>query len=402
VSLAESRPSLELPPHLAHLTRVSVAGYELVLFEEAPELIDAMVCDLRTASQRIWLESYIIAADAAGQEIADVLLERAAQGVDVRVMYDSVGSVSTPTSFFERLSEGGVKVHGYRTLRATLSRRSFLQAFNRRDHRKLLVVDDTVGYFGGMNIVDQRNIQTVADAKARHLPVSAGWRDLHVRMTGPQQADLAEAFDQLWRRVHRLKRGRQKWPLDRLTPEGEDLIAFFDCRPAFRKRQPARVYVPLLRQARHDITVLMAYFIPVGRVLREFVRARRRGVRVRVVIPEQSDVRLVRWATRHFYSFLLRRGFQIYERKDRMLHSKVMVIDDRWSIVGSCNLDPRSLRLNLELIAAIRSRAMATAVKRICRYEIQHSERITLAHWHKRTWLERIGDRIAWSLRRWL
>ena len=159
-----------------------------------------------------------------------------------------------------------------------------------------------------------------------------------------------------------------------------DSIFFFDSRPSLKNRRPHRVLVPLLKQARREIIVSMAYFIPVGRVLRELIRARRRGVRVKVIVPQQSDVKIVEWATRHFYEYLLKRGIHIYERCDRMLHSKAMVIDGRWSVVGSCNLDPRSLRMNLEFLAVIHSPQMAAALKRVCYEEICASERVRLAH----------------------
>src|SRR5690606_19696249 len=124
--------------------------------------------------------------------------------------------------------------------------------------------------------------------------------------------------------------------------------------------------VPLMKLARQEITVSMAYFLPIGRVLRALIKARRRGVRVRVIVPGQSDVRLVQWATRHFYGALLRRGIEIYERRDCMLHSKAMVIDGMWSVIGSCNLDARSLRINLEFFAVIRSESLATVLLQIC------------------------------------
>ena len=390
------------PPQLADLPHVEVAGNVLVLFTESPPLVAAMVHDVRSARRRVWLESYIIADDAAGLELADALLERAAEGLDVRVIYDAVGSVGTSKAYFERLAAGGVQVHAFRTLWSTVWRRRFLTAFNRRDHRKLLIIDDDVAYFGGMNVVDQRGIHSVADAKARHLPASAGWRDVHVRLTGDKQPEIAAAFDRLWKREHRRSRTGAPWPIARLAEREGEAILTFDCRPTFRHRRPARVFVPLIVQAEREITVSMAYFIPVGRVLRALVRARGRGVRIRVVLPGVSDVRLVQWAARHFYQYLLRHGIEIYERRDTMLHSKVMVIDDLWSLVGSCNLDPRSLRLNLEFLAAIRSQEMAKAVKQICVYEIDNSDPVTLDKWHRRRWWQFLLDRIAWSLRWWL
>src|SRR4029078_9039525 len=181
-----------------------------------------------------------------------------------------------------------------------------------------------------------------------------------------------------------------------------DAIFFFDSRPRFKKRRPQRALVPLIRQARKEITLSMAYFIPVGRVLRELIMDRRRGVRVRVIVPGQSDVKVVQWATHHFYEYLLKRGIRIYERSDRMLHSKVMVIDGQWSVVGCCNLDARSLLLNLECFAVMHSSPMAQALDRICQEEIRESVRVTAERGRGRSCWQRLLHRAAWTMRRWL
>ena len=383
--------------------RVKVAGHELALYEESGPLISAMVEDIYSAKARVWLESYIFANDDAGQAVANALIDRARAGIDVRLMYDAVGSLSTPGALFSRMQEAGVQVHAYHTLREAVRRQALFRIFNRRNHRKLLIVDDQVGYFGGMNIVDQSGLKTVEDAKRHNLPASAGWRDVHARMVGPQQAELAEAFQRLWQRsLHRKPSSWPVWPIRNMLQTIEESIWFFDCRPSLRYRQPHRMLVPLIRRAKRSITISMAYFIPVGRVLRALLKARRRGVEIRVIVPGKSDVRAVQWASRHLYSYLLHRGIQIYERKDLMLHSKAMVIDGEWSVIGSCNLDPRSLRLNLEFVGVIRSRDAAAAVLRICNYEVENSDCVTLTDCNNRTWLQRAGDRAAWSMRRWL
>ena len=384
-----------------------VAGHDLTIFEESPPLVAAMIDDIEQACQRVWLESYIIANDAAGRAVGEAMIRRAAAGVDCRLMYDYVGSAATPSSFFTWLERSGVQVRGYRPLWQMLWRFRSLRWFHRRDHRKLLVVDDRVAYFGGMNIVDQSGIHTVEEAKARNLPASAGWRDVHLRLAGPRQHEVADAFARLWRRprLARLVRRRRRWPrwpVRRMFIEQGEGMYFFDCRPQLRHRRPTRVLAPLVRQARRTITLSMAYFIPEGAVLRELLRASRRGVKVRVIIPGKSDVKSVQWATRHFYDKLLRRGIRIYERKDQMLHSKVMVIDDEWSLIGSCNLDPRSLRHNLEFFAVFRSSAMASEVRRICCFEMRNSRRVTLLDCLGRHWWQRLLDRLAWSFRRLL
>lgn len=394
-------PSAHRPGEVGALR---IAGHDVTIFEESPPLIAAMIGDIEQARERVWLESYIIADDAAGRALGDAMIRRAAAGADCRIMYDAVGSNATPSSFFSRLERSGVQVRAYHSLWNALWRFRSLRMFNRRDHRKLLVVDQRIAYFGGMNIVDQSGIHTVAEAKARHLPASAGWRDVHLRLSGPRQAEVAEAFANLWRkrRIGRRRRRWPRWPIRRMLVARRDGIYFFDCRPQLRHRRATRALVPLLRRARRSITLSMAYFIPQGRVLRELLRARRRGVKVRVIIPGKSDVPAAQWASRHFYEKLLTRGIRIYERKDQMLHSKVMVIDDDWSLIGSCNLDPRSLWYNLEFFAVFRSRAMAATLRRICGFEMRNSRRVTLLDCLGRPWWQRWLDRLAWSMRRWL
>jgi cardiolipin synthase len=405
--MSQLESSESAAPATAHrhgeLAALVVAGQQLTIFEESGPLIDAMVDDIRRAQRRVWLESYIIAADAAGKAVAEALKERAAAGVDCRVIYDAVGSSSTPSAFFRDLAAAGVHVHAFHTLWESLWHFRSLDVFNRRDHRKVLVIDDRVAYFGGMNIVDQSGITTVEQAQARNLPASAGWRDVHVRLEGPLQRQLAEAFRRLWQRIHLHRRPRRvRWAVREMLATRGESIHFFDSRPWFKYHQPRRVFSPLIRGARHTITLSMAYFIPDGRVLRDLLRAAKRGVKVRVIIPGNSDVPAVHWATRYLYARLLKRGIRLYERKDQMLHSKVLVIDGVWTVLGSCNLDPRSLQINLELIAAIHSRAMASAMNRIARYELRNSRRVTIADVHNRSWRQRLLDWLAWSFRRWL
>jgi cardiolipin synthase len=326
--------------------------------------------------------------------------------LDVRLLVDAWGSFSAPAALFDRLREAGVKVHLFHAFLDAFYAVRFLQVLNERDHRKLLVVDEHVAYFGGMNVVDQSGLRTPADAKSRRLPVSAGWRDVHVRLAGPRQADIAAAFDRLWSRAQRRRGSRRprepRWPVAEIAQAPHDSIWFFDSRPLVRKRRPQRVIVPLINRARHDITLAVAYFLPLGRVLRALVKARRRGVRVRAIVPGQSDVPVVQWATRHFYGYLLKRGIRIHERKDRMLHGKAMVIDGRWSMVGSCNIDARSLRLNLEFFALIHSEPFAQALLEICQHEMEQSERVTVHHVRRRSCWQRWLDRAAFTLRKWL
>src|SRR5262249_62149973 len=146
----------------------------------------------------------------------------------------------------------------------------------------------------------------------------------------------------------------------------------------------------------------MAYFLPVGGVRRELLRARKRGVLVRLVVPGHSDVPLVQWASRHLLSTLLRRRFHIYERQLNMLHSKVMVVDGEWSLLGSCNMDARSLWINHELLVVVRSRALAARLEEGAEFEMARSRRLSPKAVPERSCWRRLRDRLAWSLRWWL
>jgi cardiolipin synthase len=164
----------------------------------------------------------------------------------------------------------------------------------------------------------------------------------------------------------------------------------------------ARVFTRLIRLAQRNVSFAMAYFVPVGRVLRELLRAHRRQVFVRVVVPGESDVPIVQRATRHLYGRLLRRRMHIYERQRTMLHSKVMIVDDQWTVVGSSNLDARSLWYHREFLAVVHSRTLAQAMNAIIRHEIAHSRRITLRECLERSRWQRFRDRLAWAVRWWL
>jgi cardiolipin synthase len=389
---------------------VTVGDHVFELFCESGPLFEAMVDDIAKAEHRVWLETYIFADDGAGRPIAEALMERARAGLDVHFLYDAWGCWQVPDALLEEMANSGVQVHPFHSLNDAVLHPNFFTFFNRRNHRKLLVVDDRVAYFGGMNVVDTAGVHTLDDARQRNLPASAGWRDVHARVGGPIVEEIAAAHERLWTRVHR-QRGQKKrwpklrwpkWPVQKMLADSGDGVYVFDCLPSKKARHAKRVLCPLIRQAKSNITVAMAYFLPMGSVLRELIRARKRGVKIRVIVPGKSDVPIVQWAARHLYAWLIRRGIVLYERNDLMLHSKVMAIDDRWSVIGSCNLDPRSLQLNLEFIGVVRSRAMNEAIREICAREMQNSRRATLAQWRGRTWWQRLRDRIAWSLRRWL
>jgi cardiolipin synthase len=379
--------------------RLTVAGHDLTIFVETWPCLNAMLDDIRAARQRVWLESYIFQHDPAGRAVAAALEERARAGVQVRLLYDAIGSQTTPAWFWTRLRRAGVRVHPFHSVLEAFWRFSFLRILNLRDHRKLLVIDDRIAYFGGMNIMDPSS----GEVEAAHLPSPAGWRDVHMRLEGPQQQEVAASFERAWLRARRQKTPPRVRPTF-AAPIGAETesIEFFDTGPGLRGTSAGRLFTWLIGQARHSITMAMAYFLPVGRVMRALFRARRSGVLVHVLVPGVSDAPVVLYASRHLYDRLLRRRFHIHERQGIMLHSKVMIVDDEWTVVGSANLDARSLWINLEFVAVIRSRRLAQALNEIVAFEMMHSKRITVREYRELSWWERLRNRLAWELRWWL
>ena len=369
----------------------TVAGQALQVFVELGPYIEAVLEDIRRAQQRIWIETYILGNDRVGQAITAALAKRAAEGLDVRLMVDAIGSLRASNKMLGEIVAAGGKVHSFHSFGWRLWDWLNLRRLNRRNHRKLLLIDEDIAYLGGMNFVDPR--EGMRDD---------AWRDVHVRVQGELAKDVAAAMERLWQRVHGEKVEWPPWPVQELQVDGPDTMLLFDSLPSVRMRRAARVFVPLIRQARKQITLSMAYFVPQGAILRALLKARKRGVVIRVLVPGVSDVPIVQYATEYLYARLLKAGVKVYERRDLMLHSKTMVVDDRWSIVGSCNLDPLSLRRNLEVLAAIRSRSFADILKQIVAQEQKQSRRITDEYLANRSWWRRMLCRLAWMVRDWL
>ncbi len=394
-----------LPTSSAEADRpaIDVAGNRLRLFAESPEMIAALTADIRSAQRRVWIETYTIAADDTVAGLIEALKERAAAGVECRLLYDSVGSISTPTSFFDDLSQAGILVHGYHSLSSMFWQSEFFSRFNRRNHRKLAVIDDEIGYFGGMNLVDQSGPPILRNDKVEPERTGRPWRDVHVRLVGLGQAEIAAAMNDLWLRVLDQPRPPLKlWPINELFSGNGDGVFFFDSRPTHALRRPDKVMASILKRAHEKIVVAMAYFVPLTVILRQLLKARKRGVDVELILPGVSDVPAVQWAARHLYRSLLKRGIRIYEREDQMLHSKAMVVDGRTSVVGSCNFDPRSLRINLEFFGVVRSEAFAAALEQVCVYEKAHSLPIDMHQHDKTPWYQRWLQQLAWWCRHWL
>ncbi|MEE8410123.1 MAG: phospholipase D-like domain-containing protein [Myxococcota bacterium] len=363
-------------------------GNSVSLLVDGGEAFPAMLEAIAGAEQTIVLESYTYADDATGRRFLDALIARARQGVTVRVLVDGVGSFGTviiDNDFFAPLLEVGGKLAIYRPPKPWLPRWGFWK----RDHRKILVVDDRVAFIGGLNIADE------------YAPESwdgGAWHDIHARVEGPVARELTKVINRTWTRVARLPRVPA---LGAAVPSGNIAVQVLESRLT-RRYSIRRAYLNAIRRARNSIRISNAYFIPDQGVRRGLRNAVKRGVTVQLLLAGQTDLHSVRYASRATYRALMRCGIEIYEWDDRVLHAKCAVIDGCWCSIGSYNLDRRSLLHNLEAnIACLDSTLGATMDGQFMR-DIAHSQRIDLESWHRRPALEMLLEQLFYRLRYFL
>ena len=338
-----------------------------------------MLAAIATARQSIELESYIFADDEVGRRFIAALGERSRAGVQVRVHLDAAGSLFWgPRAVRRALTAAGVQVHWFHRWNWRMPLR-----YNRRNHRKLLAVDGKLGFFGGFNIHRENS---------RALYGERRWRDTHLEVEGRMARDLQILFDAFWRR-------RQRNSPVTIPSEGNELITNYSRRG---RRFLHKLFTSRFATAKRSIHLTTPYFVPDYRTRRSLMRAARRGVDVRLLVPRKNNERLAQWAAHAAYANLLDAGVHIHEYLPRMLHAKTMVVDGTWSSVGTANLDYRSFFLNYELNLASEDRALARNLERHFREDLRQSEAIQPRRWAQRSWLLRPLELIAWAGRHWL
>jgi len=405
------------------------AKNEIRLLLDGKEAFPAWLEAIGAAKSEILLEMYWFESDKTGRTFAEALSKRARDGLDVFLLYDSVGSIGAERSMFEDMESAGVRVIEYNPI-APWRRRFRLDRVGTRDHRKILVVDTEVGFVGGINICDQQ---------ASRESGGGGWRDDAVEIRGPSVNELRALFFDTWiksggpsaRKLEALAmrtrealvaaaREQLGAPAPRRllgigapTPErsitvasSADLAAppvvqVIGHAASAARRTLRRVYLQQIRHARRKILIANSYFIPDITIRRGLERASARGVEVRVILPRDSDVPSVGYASRALYARLMRAGIQIHEWVDGMLHAKCALIDE-WATVGSYNLDYRSLLYNLEANVASVEPAFVESVERSFRADIQRCVQVDPVAWSKRSRWSRVLEWMHYYVRKLL
>lgn len=373
----------------------SVGGDHVRLLRDGVEALPAMLEAIAKAEREIILEMYWVGADAVGTRFREALAQKARQGVTVRVVYDSVGSLAITPSFWHPVLAAGGEVREYHPLSPL--RPSFdIGRLERRDHRKILVVDGGLGFTGGINLAKP------------WLPLEDGgeaWRDDMIQVRGHAAAELRTLFYKTWRRLwllqlpHELRRPNMPNDLVPLskTPSGKVYVLASLRRS---RRSLRRAYLARINGAERSVEIANSYFIPDRSVRGALFRAVVRGARVRVLLPEKSDVAVVQFALEAMYESLLRHGVELYRHQGPMMHAKTAIVDDRYVTIGSYNLDERSRTKNLEVNVAVEDVAFATHVRGWFDRDVDRAKRLDLYEWRARPLARRGVEYVAYALRR--
>ena len=372
-----------------------VPGNTVKLLHDGRQAFPAMLEAIAQARRQVLLEMYWFDSDRIGRRFAEELSRAVKRGVEVAIIYDSVGSIGADRAMFAALEAEGARVLEYNPVAPW--RRRFQLSFSSlstRDHRKILVVDGTVGFTGGINLARQ------------WAPVEeegGGWRDDMVRIAGPAVNGLSHCFHRVWRR-HELPRIQHLHAEPPAVAAGERLLSvrILGERYFRHRHQIATDYASRVYAAKKNVYISNSYFVPDASVRRALVRAARRGVDVRVIVPAHSDVEPVKFAGRAQYSKLLKAGVRIYEWQDGMFHAKTAVIDGEWSTTGTFNFDYMSLRYNLEVNASVLDTGLASEFERSFRDDLLGSREIELREVELRSLSDRLLENGFYRLRKFL
>lgn len=362
-------------------------GTKLQLYKDG-EALHAAYNAMKSAHSRIALEVYIFGDDETGTAFADVMCEKAKQGVAVYLIYDDFGSIKSSKAMFEKMRRAGVRMQKFHPVRPWEGKYSW-RAVN-RDHRKLFLIDADRAGLGGLNVGSEYAGSWVVASSRKATEL---WRDNAVGIVGPSARMFWKSFAHSW---NYLKSGGRIGRTQVIENIHEGELGYFASAPTMNS--PVR---PFLRHAfstaKKSILMTMAYFAPDDDLIGELCRAAKRGVRVRLMLPGRGDVPALITAARSFYEKLMCSGVEIFERQHVILHAKTMVIDENMTIIGSTNLDYRSIEYNLEISAIIRNREFGRQMCDLFENDVHFARQIRLEQWRKRPWLDRFGQ---WAVSR--
>ena len=365
--------NLQIPPAYKNIINLFInqdwalpfKDNEAEIYTSGYEFFPALLAEIGRAKHHIHIDTFIIEDDALGRLIADALIDKAHEGVQVRLIYDDVGCWNVQNSFFERMREEGIEVHPFMPVKFP----AFTSKANYRNHRKVCVIDGTVGFIGGMNLALRYVKGTGTQA----------WRDTHMKLRGTAVYGLQRAFLMDWYFVDRtLITSRDYYPPHQVVAN-ECLAQVVTSNPTDAWPSIEQGYLGLLTNARRYIYMETPYFLPTEPILFAMRMAALSGVDVRLMIPYRNDSKLVAWASISYVQQIVNAGVKVELYKDGFNHSKLLICDDEVCTCGSANLDFRSFEHDFESNVFFYDKSMTLRLKQVFETDERHC--VSFSEW---------------------
>ena len=341
-----------------------------------------IIDELKKAKESIHLEYYIYEVDELGKQIAEILVEKAMAGVEVRFIYDDVGSWHIKRKFLRKLNDAGVETHCFIPVVFPI----LSSKINYRNHRKIIVIDGQIGYTGGINIAD----------RYIHGTKNGIWRDTHLKIKGDAVRMMQIIFLTDWIFATRKPlENTTKYLTQKDVEYGYNPIQIAASGPDSNWASIMQAYFTAITDAKHHIYISTPYFMPNEAILTALKVAALSGIDVKIMLPEKSDSKLVHWASRSYFKELLEAKVKIYLYTNGFNHSKLMCVDGNFSTIGSVNMDERSFEVNFEITAMIYDKDTTNLVEKAYLADINTCKHLTLNKWNNRKHQDNFKESVA-------
>lgn len=368
----------ELATLLKNLDKSPVLdGNKVQFYTDARKKFEALFQDIRAAKHHIHLQYYIFEEGKIGKKLSEHLIEKAKEGIEVRVIYDDVGSWKSKARFFKRMKDNGIEIEPFLPVVFPV----LTSHVNYRNHRKIVVIDGEIGYVGGMNVADRY----LDGGKFDH------WQDLHIRIRGKGVQGLQSSFLLDWYYAHKTYISSRIY-FPELPSFGNNPMQIVTSGPIGLYRNISQGLFYAFLNARKSISIETPYFIPSESILKALQTASLSGIDVKIIIPGQTDTIFAQYATRSFVKELLLGRIKVYLYQKGFIHSKLITIDNSLTIVGSSNMDVRSFEHNFEVNAFIYDPETCQKAQKIFQNDLNDSAQMFSEEWNKRNRKERLKE----------
>ncbi len=354
-----------------------IYGTKITIYTNGADKFNDLIKEIKNATHHIHIQYYIFCDDHIGKQIQQLLIQKAKEGIKVRVLYDDVGCWNVKDRFFKEMKAGGVEVYPFLQVVFPI----FTSKVNYRNHRKIIVIDGKVGFMGGMNIAD------------RYINGTSwgSWRDTHFKFTGKGVQGLQSAFLLDWYVVSKkLLNDKIYYPI---TPiYSDNIMQIVMSGPVGQWRTLLQAFIFMIANAKKYIFIQTPYFLPTEGLNQALQTAALGGIDVRLMLPKRSDTHSVNMATHSFIDEMVKAGVKVYLYTPGFLHAKLMVSDDAIASIGSANMDFRSFEHNFEINAFVYQKEFALQMKRIFIHDMHNCERLIPSRWLKRPLKQRLAE----------